>query len=374
MTTPSTTAPDLDLPRVRRAVHDTLDAFLAAKADGPDGRHLGAPLQVLRGFLDGGGKRVRPLYCCLGYFAVQGRPLDPTVLRAAAGLELFHTFALLHDDVIDESETRHGRPTVPRAFAAQRPGSRAAWFGASAAILLGDLCEAWSAELLGGPGFPDSARQVVDRMRSELSIGQYLDLCAFGSDFGTVDEAMTVIHYKTTKYTVERPLQIGAALAGAGQDVLDACAAYAQPLGEAFQMYNDLEDVASDDRCESVGGDLREGKHTVVLALAGQRADASQARRLAALVGDPALDSAGLAEARSLIAVTGAPAIVRSMIVDRRRKALEILEAAPLHSAAKTALARLTDLAVPGVADWSTDPPQQPGQTLRVAAQRSVCS
>jgi geranylgeranyl diphosphate synthase type I len=337
-------------------VDTVLHDFLAEKADGPDGPLITTLLDVLRHFLDGGGKRVRPLYCCLGWCAVGNAPLNSQVLRAAAGLELFHTFALVHDDVIDRSPTRHGRPTTHRVFAARGPHDRAEWFGYSAAVLLGDLCEVWSAELLGtlgtGPG-PAVARETVDRMRGELVLGQYLDLLASGDGEASLEEALRVIHYKTTKYTVERPLQIGAALAGAGPDVLAACACYARPLGEAFQMYDDLEDVVvTGARPDTDGGDLREGKRTVVMALAMRHAGPAQARRLRALVGDPALGPDGVAQARALIAATGAPDQVRRMVAERRREALDILAGAPFHPVAKHGLELLTDLAMPGADGW----------------------
>ncbi|MFI1971840.1 polyprenyl synthetase family protein [Streptomyces cinnamoneus] len=355
MTILEAATPHIDLGRVRQAVEDTLECFLAGKAEGEDGARIAAPLRVLRDFLGGGGKRVRPLYCCLGWFAVAGRPPTTEVLRAAAGLELFHTFALIHDDVIDGSDSRHARPTAHRAFEQDGPGPRARWFGESAAILLGDLCEVWSAELLGGLSGPSpaSARAVLDRMRGELVIGQFLDLRAFGTDFGNVEDALAVIHYKTTKYTVERPLQIGAAMAGASSSVLGVCAAYARPMGEAFQMCDDLEDVLPDPaRGDATGNDLREGKHTVVLALALRDAGAAESARLRELVGDPDLDADGLAEAQALIAATGAPRTVRRMVVERRRQALDVLAAAPFGPAARQALARLTDLALPGVDRW----------------------
>ncbi|MFG3722491.1 polyprenyl synthetase family protein [Streptomyces massasporeus] len=346
----------LDMTALRLTVEETLFAFLQQKACGADGPLMTGMFDVLRDFLGGGGKRVRPLYCCLGWSSVENAAMDSSALRAAAGLELFHTFALVHDDLIDGSELRHDRPTAHRAFAALGPEERAAWFGESAAVLLGDLCEVWSAELLGGVA--DGAEQavvrgIVDRMRGELVLGQYLDLLASGDDCGSVESALRVIHYKTTKYTVERPMQIGAALAGAGPEHLAACAAYARPLGEAFQMYDDLEDVVVDGAGSGTDGrDLREGKHTVVLALAMRHARPAAAERLRTLVGDPSLSEERLAEARALIAATGAPGMVRRMVLERREEALTILDRAPFHPVAKEALRLLTDLAVPGVGQW----------------------
>ena len=338
---------------VRRAVDETLAGFLDGKAQGPYGSLLEAPLRILRGFLDGGGKRVRPLYLCVGWHAVEGRAITPAVLRAAAGIELFHTFALLHDDVIDGSDTRHGLPTVPRQFASLCAGAGAGRFGDGAAVLLGDLCEVWSTELLEGADMPALAREALAAMRTELVVGQYLDLCAGGERVGTVEHALKVIHYKTTKYTVERPLQIGAALAGADHAVLDACTAYARPVGEAFQLLDDLQDVLPEDEGGTAdGSDLREGKHTVVLTLAVGRCTTAQAERLRRLVGDRALDARGLAEARALIAATGAPETVKAMILEWRRQAMEALGRTPFHPSIPAILRHLTDLAIPQVAAW----------------------
>ncbi|MFJ1767944.1 polyprenyl synthetase family protein [Amycolatopsis sp. NPDC088138] len=346
-----TTHPRIDLRAVRGDVEHRLRSFLDEKERSEDGGVLEVPLKVLRDFLDGGGKRVRPLFCCMGWLAVSDGPLEPAVLRVAAGLELLHTAVLIHDDLVDVSDTRHDRPTVHRDFAAHSPVPREDWFGQGSAVLLGDLCEAWSAELLGrlaGPQ-PDTVREALDRMRSEVNVGQLLDLRSCGGDPGSVEDAFRLIHYKTTKYTVERPLQIGAALAGGDRAVLETCSAYARPLGEAFQMYDDLEDVDG----EVAGGDdLRDGKHTVVLALALQHAGERDAGRLRELVGDGSLDEDGIKEARDLIAGSGAPALVRRMVCDRRQQALDVLDTAPFQPDAKKALRGLTDLAIPGVSTW----------------------
>ncbi|MFE9743188.1 polyprenyl synthetase family protein [Streptomyces sp. NPDC006477] len=177
----------------------------------------------------------------------------------------------------------------------------------------------------------------------ELIVGQYLDLCASGEDAGTVDDAMQMIHFKTTKYTVERPMQIGAALAGADGAVLEACSAYARPLGEAFQLLDDLEDVikVANGSTDS-GTDQREGKHTTVLALAAANCDTASGARLRQLVGDRNLDAEQLAEVRAIIAGTGPgrrnepqkpppprPPVRRSPYADEPRRAARAHQAAP---------------------------------------------
>ncbi|MEV0642675.1 polyprenyl synthetase family protein [Streptomyces sp. NPDC050619] len=341
---------EIDFPALRGRVDETLELLLDAKAKAHHGAHLGESLGALRGFLAGGGKRVRPLFCCVGWHAAGGGAESRVLLRVAAGLELFHAFALLHDDVIDGSETRRGAPTVHRILAACAAGPRSDWYGRSAAVLLGDLCEVWADELFGGLAV--SPRVLLDRMREEMLVGQLLDLGS-GPGPGTVRQALQVIRYKTTQYTVKRPLQIGAALAGADGPVMDALAAYAEPLGEAFQLLDDLEDVCEEEGCPGLGGeDLREGKQTVVLALAVERASAAQAGRLRELVGAADLDDAGVSEARALIEATGAPDAVRRMITERRQQALSVADRGPFPRAAKSGLMIMADLALPGVAQW----------------------
>ncbi|TWP48501.1 polyprenyl synthetase family protein [Lentzea tibetensis] len=277
-------------------------------------------------------------FCWAGWHTVR-HDASPRLLDVAVGLELFHAYVLIHDDVIDRSHTRRGRPTLHRVV-----DSLDEWSAVSAAILLGDMCEAWSAELLGGAG--TTAAERVRRMREDVLIGQLLDL------LGT-EQPFQVIHYKTTQYTVHRPLRIGAAMAGASRDVQDACTAYAEPLGEAFQLLDDLEDVVPDGaRPLAPIGDLREGKATVVLELAFELATASQREQLVHLVGDRDLDDAGVRMAQLLIAETGAVDEVRRMIVTRRRRALDALDDAPFHPAGADALRALTDLALPGVREW----------------------
>ncbi|MFS8095968.1 polyprenyl synthetase family protein [Lentzea alba] len=327
----------LDLRAVRQDVEQALKRFILDRKYDVAGIHVTAPLRALRAFLDGPGKRIRPLFARAGWHTVRDDP-DPRLLDLAVGLELFHSYVLIHDDVIDRSDVRRDRPTLHRLIAPDDD-----WAAVSTAILLGDLCEAWSAELLGGLGA--AALEQVHQMREDVLIGQLLDLCGAAEPF-------EVIHYKTTQYTVHRPLRIGAAMAGADDDVLAACTAYAEPLGEAFQLLDDLEDVIPSRHPRTRVGDLREGKPTVVLKLAIELATPSQRDQLMHLVGDRHLDDDGLRTAQKLIAETGAVSEVRQMIVTRRRQALDVLTDAPFHGTGVEALNVLTDLALPGVSTW----------------------
>lgn len=352
MSLPVTSTPDLQT--IPAAVDGVLWDFLAAKAGAENETPLAEFVGVLRDFLAGGGKRLRPVLCCCGWLAAGGGDPAP-VLPAAASLELFHTFALIHDDVMDRSDTRRERPTVHRRLAA---GARclphlpdAERFGSNSAILLGDLAMVWSDELLYAadppPGRLAAARAVLNGMRSELMYGQYLDLLGNGDFDGGLDAALTVVRYKTAKYTVERPLQLGAALAGGGAPVLDACTAYGIPVGEAFQLRDDVLGVFGDTEVtgKSCLGDLREGKHTALLAIAVRQADAAQTRTLRALVGDPELDEEGAAEVRAVFRRTGALEAVEHMIAQRRGHAVRVLDRSPFPPGVRAVLHRLATVA-----------------------------
>ncbi|ANW22128.1 geranylgeranyl diphosphate synthase [Streptomyces clavuligerus] len=347
-------APDPDLPGIRTAVERTLDDFLDGKAR--DAERDDMPPEVigtLRDFVLRGGKRLRPLLCACGWYAAGGTG-DPTaVVRVGAALELFHAFALVHDDLMDRSATRRGRPAVHRALAdryrSTRDHATAERLGVGSAILLGDLACVWSCELLHTA--PLTPRQfsallpVVHAMRTEVMYGQYLDLLATGEPTADVRGPLRVARYKTATYTCERPLHAGAALAGGPEAVLDACTAYALPLGEAFQLRDDLLGVFGDPRAtgKSRLDDLREGKHTALVALALDQGDPGQRAELLRLVGDSELDERGAARVRALLTGTGARAGVEHMIRARRAQALHALCTAPFPPAVAAVLRDLAD-------------------------------
>ena len=290
------------------------------------------------------GKRVRPAFAYWGWRGA-GRADDDAMVAAAASLELLHGCALMHDDVMDDSETRRGRPALHRQFARVHGDG----FGRAAAILLGDLALSWSFGMLRGCGLGpaelDRGMPVYDQMCTEVTCGQYLDVLAQAQRASSVDTALEVIRLKTAKYTVERPLHLGGALAGAPPALIAAYSRYGLPVGEAFQLRDDLLGVYGDPAVtgKPAGDDLREGKRTVLIALAADRADAAGRATLDRLVGDPTLDATGVTELRDLIAATGAVAEVERMIADRVTAGVAALAEAPIDPAAATALA---DLAV----------------------------
>ncbi|MFD7712385.1 polyprenyl synthetase family protein [Streptomyces sp. NPDC059786] len=334
MSTESLTAEsDFFTPRV--AIDELLREFLTEKASAAAMPGQSALTLMLRDFINGG-KRVRPLLCVTGWRAAGGRGDPADAVRLAASIELAHACALIHDDIMDAADSRRGRPTVHRLLAENHKlPTMAERFGIGGAILVGDLALVWSDELLHTTPMPDAHRtavlRCVDRARSELIAGQHLDLLTTGDLDVSVETALTVVRYKAAKYTVERPLQVGAALAGAGQQAMDACSAYGVPLGEAFQLRDDVLGVFGDpdEMGKSRLDDLREGKCTSLIAHALRAADPTQAGRLRWLIGDPALGEREAAEVRSILTSTGARAAVEQMIDERYRQALDALASAP---------------------------------------------
>ncbi|MGK5674406.1 polyprenyl synthetase family protein [Micromonospora sp. URMC 106] len=335
-----------------------IDAELAAFLDRqdpqwPDGAPRGV-FTALHRFVLAGGKRLRPLFCYWGWRAAGGVDGTPIVVAAAA-LELFHAFALIHDDILDRSDRRRGEPSVHRLFADLH--ARSSWrgdpeaYGRNTALLCGDLCAAWSDQMFHECGL--SAERVhrgyavFALMRTEVIAGEYLDLVSGVGD-GSVASALTVIRMKAARYTVTRPLQIGATLAGAGPGLVDALAEFGDPLGDAFQLRDDVLGVFGDPAVtgKSVLDDLREGKPTVMMALTRAAADRAQAARLRELFGNPALDADGAAELRGIIERTGARARIEQMIRVRADAALTALADAPVTPEARAALAALAAQAV----------------------------
>ena len=341
----------LDVDDLRSRVQKALDEFLARQepvllAVSED---LAPLSDAVRDLLTGG-KRLRPAFCWWGWRGAGGAD-DDAAMRAATALELLQACALIHDDVMDGSDTRRGMPAVHRRFATLHRGNE--WlgshenFGVGAAILLGDLALSWADELLMSCGLPAEAlaraKPVYDEMRTELMGGQYLDLLEQARGGGSVERALRVVRYKSAKYTIERPLHLGAALAGGGEEVAAAYSAYGLPLGEAFQLRDDVLGVFGDpaETGKPAGDDLREGKRTVLVAEAFERATPAQAKSLRRHLGDPALDERGVARLREVIADTGALAHVETMITTAFEQALAALDTPAIEPQAREVLAAL---------------------------------
>ena len=356
-------------------VQERIDLFLEERepivaAISPDLDHF---IDFSRYFLSGG-KRFRALFCYWGWEAVRddGNEFDPmptplptaelsTVVHAAAALEVFHAAALVHDDIMDNSDTRRGAPAAHKRFEADHVAG--AWvgsatgFGESAALLLGDLLLGWSDEL-----FDDAVQSVDDRaagraaraefvhMRTEVTLGQYLDILEEASwlrhdESELLSRAHRVIVYKSAKYSIEAPLAIGAALGGGTLPQLSALRAFGLPLGIAYQLRDDLLGVFGDPAVtgKPAGDDLREGKRTVLIAFARQKLSNSARNLLDELVGDPDLDAQQVDIIRTAIRDCGAADQVERIIDHNVGLARDAIADAPIAPSARAHLLELAE-------------------------------
>lgn len=331
---------------VRSAVESALAEFLGrqrAELAGMQPR-LAAVVDRIAEFLSGG-KRIRPAFCWWGWRAGGGREAVQDcapVVRVATALELIQACALLHDDLIDRSETRRGRPSVHRAEA--KAHADAGWsgdpehHGASTALLMGDLALAWADDLFvtaaGQLRALERTQPVWHAMRAEVLAGQLLDVITTADPrpdpLSQREDALAVIRLKTAGYTVTGPLLLGAALAGAGRHQVERLRRYGEAVGTAFQLRDDLLGVFGDPSVtgKPAGDDLREGKRTVLLALA--RADLADNSSIAALAElDAGSGAAGTAaevdRLREILSGTTAPAELERQIDELVRTATDAL-------------------------------------------------
>ncbi|MCB2177036.1 MAG: polyprenyl synthetase family protein [Actinomycetales bacterium] len=356
------------LDQVRRGVDDLLAGHLAALTQelAPLGSACDPLVQSLATAVSGG-KRLRAAFCYWSWRAHtdrSGAAADESrALRVGAALELFHAAALVHDDVMDASDTRRGRPSAHRAFEARH--REAGWardparFGESAAILLGDLALITSErELTAAVSDLDAARRsqvraLFDEMRVEVTAGQYLDVLAEVTPWGAdpvADEERTraVVRAKSARYSVEHPLTLGAALAGAGSPELRRLRRIGLALGEAFQLRDDLLGVLGDPETtgKPAGDDLREGKRTLLVVRGAALADEAGARLLRERVGRPDLSQREVDELCEVLVASGAVAEIERRITDLADPALAELAAAPLAEPARQVLVELGRAAV----------------------------
>ncbi|MDI6908903.1 polyprenyl synthetase family protein [Nocardioides sp.] len=347
---------DWDSASFRDRIQTAVDAFVDEQAAtlGPLGSDAARLVREAHTSVSGG-KRFRAAFCYWGHRAVAADvPDENALVRACAALELLHASALVHDDLMDASDTRRGHPATHRLFESEH--RTAGWrgdpeqYGAAAAILLGDLLLSWADELLRRCGLPITqvapALEVFDRCRTEVIAGQFLDVSVQARGRADVETAMTVLRYKSAKYSIERPLHIGAALAGASPDTMAELSAFGLPLGEAFQLRDDLLGVFGDPDAtgKPAGDDLIEGKRTVLVALALDAAPPADAALLDRSLGT-ALSVEQVSELRGIIAASGAHAQVESVITELATHAVTALDKADLHEDARRVLRQLASAA-----------------------------
>jgi len=340
--------------RVDSALAGFLEERTASLAEVGD--DLTAVADAARAFVLDGGKRLRPAFAYWGWRTVAPASADDRALvTAAASLELLHACALVHDDVMDASETRRGRPAAHAAFAALHRSS--GWtgdpdvFGNSAAILLGDLLLSWADAMFTAAGLSAAdlprTRRVWDDMRQLVMAGQYLDVLVQARGDFSAQDALRVAKYKTSKYTVEGPLHLGAAAAGAPPEVFAVLSDYGLALGEAFQLRDDVLGVFGDPSRtgKPAGDDLLDGKRTLLVALAMSQASAAQAQLLRRCLGDRAMAEDRVVALREVIVSTGALDQVEQRIALRAEEARKALRNDAVSDDARVALDALVTAA-----------------------------
>lgn len=317
------------------------------------GGELDPVADALGRFLLDSGKRLRPLFATIGFLGAEGT-LTPEITRAVSSLELVHVCALIHDDVMDASDTRRAAPSIHKQFEALHSSENlhgsSSQFGVAAAILLGDLALIWAAKALHESGIAAElilrSLPFYDEMRVELMAGQYLDVYEQALASESVERSLKVARYKSGKYSIERPLHFGASLApGFSPSIIDIYSQFGLPLGEAFQLRDDLIGVFGDpyETGKPAGDDLREGKRTVLVAKTLSRSNSAQRQEFLKYFGQKDLDSRGISSLRQIISETGAFSEVETMIEIMSFKAQEAITHGGLNAGA---LKLLNDLAV----------------------------
>lgn len=337
--------------------HDeALRAYLERKrAEMPGRRESRDLVDVLRSFVESGGKRLRPALTYYAYRAFGGRS-DEDVFPLAMSTELLHTYLLIHDDIMDRSELRRGEPTAHVRFRDRHPGNGrpgdAEHFGRSGAILAGDLAHTWAVELFQEARPPERGRRSdLDRtfsaMCTEVVSGQYLETIVPHQDHSGMseDELLEILRLKSGRYSVERPVQLGSLLAEDGPGEGEPLGRFARPLGEAFQLQDDIMgSVGNADRAGKPGGlDLIEGKLTVLVHHALRASSDEDRRRLRRTLEDPRPGETKVEEAQAVIRRSGALAHVRRMISRRLDRAEAAVEEARVDEEARIFFGGLVD-------------------------------
>ncbi len=307
---------------------------------------LAQPIDEIARLVLAGGKRLRPAFCHWGFVGAGGNPDDQRVIDAGAAFELMHAFALFHDDVMDGSITRRGEPTTHIMMSELHEEN--SWvgesrrFGEGAAILVGDLAFVYADQLLLGA--PQPVWSIWNELRVELNFGQYLDMLGSANSERRLVKAERICRYKSGKYTIERPLHLGAVFAAPekAEQLLPVLSAYGLPLGDAFQMRDDVMGAFGETSVtgKPVGDDLREGKPTPLMAMATARANAAQLGVLQ-LVGNTVLDDAQVADVQMVIRETGALDQLEQLITSLTDEAIEAIGKAPLSQEARNELIEL---------------------------------
>ncbi len=299
----------------------------------------------LKNFTLENGKRLRPVFAAIAAISYSDS-ISKAQIKAVSALELVHVCALIHDDVIDQSDSRRGKTSIHKAYEFRHQENKgngsAANYGVSAAILIGDLALVLADQMINESGLDleaiSRARKVFDAMRVELMAGQFLDIHEQTLVKASKERALKIAEYKSGKYTIERPLHFGAALVAQGkklEELQHGFTQYGIPLGQAFQLRDDVLGVFGDSKVtgKPAGDDLREGKKTALIAFAHNQLTGGALKFLEDSLGNKNLSESDIQELQTLIEKTGALSNVENMILELTKQAhfaLNILEITPL--------------------------------------------
>jgi geranylgeranyl diphosphate synthase type I len=334
---------------VASRVDKRLEALLAVERErwARVDEDLVPPIDEIARLVLAGGKRLRPAFCFWGFVGAGGDPTDELVIDAGAALELLHAFALFHDDVMDGSLTRRGEPTTNAKFEASHGADKLAGesrrFGDGVAILVGDLAYVYSDQLMRNAS--PQAWTIWNELRIELNFGQYLDMLGSALNERRREKAERICRYKSGKYTIERPLHLGALLAAPTRDdLIPVLSTYGLPLGDAFQMRDDVLGAFGDTAItgKPVGDDLREGKPTPLMAIASARANAAQLKELQ-LVGNQDLTPEQIARVQEVIRETGALDELETVITRLTDEAIAAVQNVPFAQSVRDELITLAE-------------------------------
>jgi geranylgeranyl diphosphate synthase type I len=348
--------PGITISQIQEQIDKVLAEFIAskkAKLENLDD-DLKLVSEFLSDFILSGGKRFRPVFASLGYIGAGGT-LNIPVTKAFASLELVHVCALIHDDLMDGSDMRRNHPAIHKQFESYHLNSNfngsANQFGAAAAILLGDLALSWSDELLHSSDLLDNqlsrALPVFFEMREELMAGQYLDVLEGVRAKSDRARSSKIARLKSGKYSVERPLQFGASIAGANEKLISDFSKFGLLLGEAFQLRDDLLGVFGETSItgKPSGDDIREGKRTILIALALERSSPDEKVTIEKSLGTEKLDGSQIAAVQEIISRCGAMAECEKIIVGLFNEALSHLSSSTCDSAARELLTEMATAA-----------------------------
>jgi geranylgeranyl diphosphate synthase type I len=269
-----------------------------------------------------GGKRIRPALMYYGYVGMGGKEKE-RMLKAAVSIELVHMFLLIHDDVIDRDFERHGVSTINKIYEdlgkKYFPDKDSRHFGNAMALIVGDMIAALGNQIIFESGFKNHlVMKALSKLQSIISytvVGEVKDFYIGYKGKATEKEVMDMYEYKTAKYTVEGPLHLGAVLGGADEETLKLISGYSIPVGIAFQIQDDILGVFGNEEKlgKKVGSDIEEGKMTVLVTRANQKAGSKERKIMNSILGREGLSFDEIERFRSIIRNSGSLAYAQSI-------------------------------------------------------------